>query len=84
MYYWNKASLSQKEDNTEIDDDPFAAINRLFESFNSEDEQLEDESPQTFVTIDECYDEAISVEQEFEEILRFKNKFDVSFYHKYF
>lgn len=79
LYYWNKASLSQKEDNTEIDDDPFAAINRLFESFNSEDEQLEDESPQTFVTIDECYDEAISVEQEFEEILRFKDKFDISF-----
>lgn len=78
-YYWNKASLSQKEDNTEIDDDPFAAINRLFESLNSEDEQLEDESPQTFATIDECYDETISVEQEFEEILRFKDMFDVSF-----
>ena len=79
LYYWNKASLSQNEDNTEIDDDPFAAINRLFESLNSEDEQLEDECPQTFATIDECYDEEISVEQEFEEMLRFKDKFDVSF-----
>lgn len=79
LYYWNEASLSQKDDNTEIDDDPFAAINRFFENLNSEDEQLEDESLQTFATIDECYDEAISVEQEFEEILRFKDKFDVSF-----
>lgn len=79
LYYWNGASLSQKEDNTETDDDPFAAINRLFESINSKDKQLEDEYPQTFATIDECYDEAISVEQEFEEILRFKDKFDISF-----
>lgn len=79
LYYWNGASLSQEENNAEIDDDPVAAINRLFENINSKDEQFEDECPQTFATIAECYNEAISVEQEFEEILRFKNKFDVSF-----
>lgn len=73
LYYWNKTSLSHKEYNAETDD-PFAAINRLLESSNSDDESLK-----TFSTIDECYDEKISVEQEFEEILRFNDKFDVSF-----
>lgn len=65
--------MSHKEYNAETGD-PFAAINRLLESSNSDDESLK-----TFSTIDECYDEKISVEQEFEEILRFNDKFDVSF-----